>query len=449
MVKRIIKSTYLFLLRFLAKAELLKNRRAVVIGITGSTGKTSCKDVVVAFLAPHAKNALKYTKKGNSETGIPYEILDIPVRHYKVWEYPIVLLRGLMRLIFTFKKYDIFVVEYGIDGPYAPLNMEYLLSIIRPTYAILLPISSVHAQNFDQLISHDVPEAKRVHALEKEIAKEKFKLLQAVPDKKNAFLVQQAANLLPDENYAGMTILESVTHPSAPTLTNTITGVTIAFPLNRSTLSATIQDYALPASSVQNFHIAAIITNALKYDLATSIQRFAEHFHLNPGRSSLLPGNKETIILDSSYNANPFAAKELFPLLKELAKPERRKKIIVLGDLRELGNTAPAIYADVVKEAAKIADTLILTNDSMREYGILAAEQAGMVLNENLYWFTNGKQLSFHINEMVDPKAVVLFEGSQNTVYLEYAVKELCANKDADFINTHIPRMTGDWLEVK
>jgi UDP-N-acetylmuramoyl-tripeptide--D-alanyl-D-alanine ligase len=181
----------------------------------------------------------------------------------------------------------------------------------------------------------------------------------------------------------------------------------------------------------------------------TSINELPKNFSLEPGRSSLLPGNKETIILDSSYNANPFAAKELFLLLKELAKPERRNRIIVLGDLRELGNTAPSVYADIVKEAAKVADTLILTNDSMREYGIPAAEQAGMILNENLYWFTNGKQLSFHINEMVDPKAVVLFEGSQNTVYLEYAVKELCANKDPGYLNTHIPRMSGDWLEVK
>jgi hypothetical protein len=85
----------------------------------------------------------------------------------------------------------------------------------------------------------------------------------------------------------------------------------------------------------------------------------------------------------------------------------------------------------------------------MKEFGIPAAEEAGMVLNENLYWFENGRQLSFHINEVVERNAIVLFEGSQNTVFLEYAVKELCANKDPQYILTHIPRMSKDWADIK
>jgi len=66
-----------------------------------------------------------------------------------------------------------------------------------------------------------------------------------------------------------------------------------------------------------------------------------------------------------------------------------------------------------------------------------------------MYWFENGKQLSFHINEVIEQNAVVLFEGSQNTVFLEYAVKELCSNKDPAYIKTHIARMSNDWLEIK
>jgi len=449
MVKKTIKATYLFLLKLLAKVELLKNSKALVIGITGSSGKTSCKDTVVAFLAPHAKNALKYTKKGNSETGIPYEILDIPVRHYKIWEYLFVLLRGLMHVLFTFKKYDIFVIEYGIDGPNSPLNMDYLLGIVRPSIAILLSVSSVHGEKFDPVVSHDVPEAKRVQAVETAIAREKFKLLQAVPNKKNAYITKQAAAFLKPEEYTEMTVLEEVTHPAMPTITNTTNGVTVTFGSQKGTYVATIPELALPSSATLNFHFAAILVTSLKKDLQLSLQNLSEYFHLDPGRSSLLPGHKGTIILDSSYNANPYAAKELFPLVKELAKSERRKKIIVLGDFRELGSTAPAIYANIIKDATKVADILILTNDSMREYGIPAAEQAGFVLNENLYWFTSGKQLSYHINEMIEPNAVVLFEGSQNTVFLEYAVKELCANQDPDYIKAHIPRMSNDWMDIK
>lgn len=51
MVKKLAKALYLGLLKVLAKAEMTKHKEATIIGITGSSGKTSCKEAVVAFLS--------------------------------------------------------------------------------------------------------------------------------------------------------------------------------------------------------------------------------------------------------------------------------------------------------------------------------------------------------------------------------------------------------------
>lgn len=314
---------------------------------------------------------------------------------------------------------------------------------------ILLTISGVHGENFDKDIDHSIPATKRAQAIKMAIAQDKVKLLKAIKNKKMAYITKQATEYLSPADYNGMTVLDNVTVPSVTSIENASVGATITLQTEKQTLQTLIPGIALTQSSRHNIQFASVITELLKYDVATSLSNLAENYHMGPGRSSLLPGNKGTLILDSSYNANPFAAKELFPLVKELARPGRLKKIIVLGDFRELGENAPAIYAEIIKEATKVADLLVLTNDQMREYGIPVAEQAGMVLNHNLFWFENGKQLSFHINEIVEENAVVLFEGSQNTVFLEYAVQELCSNKDPDFVKTHIARTSNDWLEIK
>ena len=449
MAKKLAKSVYLGLLRMLAKLEMVKHKNATIIGITGSSGKTSCKEAVVAFLTPHVKNALKYTVKGNSETGIPYEILDIPVRHYKIWEYPFVLLRGLLHVLLTYKQFSIFVIEYGIDGPDAPLNMDYLLGIVKPHIGILLSISSVHGETFENDLDESIPHAKRVRAIETAIAHEKFKLLSAIQDRKKAYLTKQVTDFLSPSEYEGMTILDDIAIPSVTSIENTAEGAIVTLRMSKQEISALLPEIALTQSSRRNIQFAAVVTSHLKKDIATSFSQLPKNYHMGPGRSTLLPGNEGTLIIDSSYNANPFAAKELFPLVKELAKQGKRKKIIVLGDFRELGVNTPTIYAEVIKEAVKYADILVFTNNMMKEYGISVAEQAGLVLNENIYWFENGKQLSFHINEVIEKNAVVLFEGSQNTVFLEYAVKELCSNKDPEYIKTHIARMSNDWLEIK
>lgn len=450
MIKMMTKAFYLRALRFLSKIELRKNKNATIIGITGSSGKSTSKELLVGLLKPHYKERLKYTKKGNSETGIPYEILNIPVRHYKMWEYPWVLLKGISTIFFSHQHYDVFVIEYGIDSPHSPQNMEYLLSIVKPHIGVLLSISPVHGSQFEDAISSSITGEARLHEVNQSIALEKAKLLSSIPHMNNALVTQQAAAYISTESLKHMTVITSKdVENTIAEWENTSEGISFAVNTSKGKISTFIPNIVLPSAAKMTITIAVRILSLLKKDLRTSLAKLPENYSPDPGRSTLLPGLENSVIIDSSYNANPMAAVELFSVCKEVARKGRRKKIIVLGDLRELGTVERQEYERVVTAAAKASDILILTNSNMKNFGIPAAEQAGKTLNENLYWFENGKQLSFHILEVIEPQSVVLFEGSQNTVFLEYAVKELCANKDPEFVLRNIPRMTKDWLEIK
>lgn len=444
------KSGFLWVLKQLAKLEMSKHKNALVIGITGSSGKTTTKELLVALLAPFFKHRLKFTKRGNSETGIPFEILDIPVKKYPYWKYPLILLQALGTVLLTRKKFDIFVVEYGIDSPQNPGNMEYLLSIIRPDISILLSITAAHGERFEAFIDPATPPSKRVIAIQRLIAEEKAKLLTATKTPSHAFVTKQAAQFLPAEKLHHWTVLEasdSTFHLDS--LYNTSEGCTISVQLPDGLVNTVIPGVALSNAAKSNLQFGLRVLSLLKKNLRVALKKLPEHFKPEPGRSSLLPGEKNTLILDSSYNANPLAAIELFGIVKELAKKGKRKKVIVLGDFRELGEQSEALYKTVIKEASAVADTLVLTNNLMKTYGIPAAEENGFVHNQNLYWFENGRQLAFHILEVVEENSVVLFEGSQDTVFLEYAVKELCAQKEQQYIEKNIPRMTPDWISMK
>ncbi len=449
MVKNILKNAYLAIIKFLATKEMQKHKEAQVIGITGSSGKSSCKSLVVAFLKPHYGTRLKYCEKGNSETGIPYEILNIPVKNYQMTEYLGVLLKAIWNFLFSKQEFDVFVIEYGIDGPEKPYNMEYLLEIVKPDIAVLLSISGVHGFRFEKDIPESVTGNTRQHLIAKGIASEKVKLLQAVPNKKKAFYSEQSSKFLEEKQISGMTQLSESDSVKIKQWKNTSKGCTISCDIHSEVYTATLPEVALANSTKDNFLFAIYVTLLLKKNLQTSFDTLAHNYYVDPGRASLLPGIRGTLILDSSYNANELAVSKLFSIVDEIAKDESRKRCIVLGEFRELGSVSPEVHERIVKEATKHADTLILTNNIMREVGIPVAEEAGFTLNENLFWFENGKQLSYHITELVDDESIILFEGSQNTVFLEYAVKEMLLNKSEEYIKKKLARMSDDWMKLK
>src|SRR3990170_4543834 len=163
---------FLMLLRLGAWIQLRKGHPRI-IGITGSAGKTSTMYAVYQVLSPSFR--VKMSEKGNSETGIPLDLLGIRVTSYSFWFWVKVFFLLPIRIFLYWPKYEMYIVEMGVDSPFPPKNMGYLLTILRPQIGVFLGVSAVHTAFFEE------GECKKTDELLDKIAEEKGKMIVSLP----------------------------------------------------------------------------------------------------------------------------------------------------------------------------------------------------------------------------------------------------------------------------
>ncbi len=162
-MKKYFSLSILYYLRFFAKLQLLKNKKMIIVGITGSAGKSSTVSVCDAALSPKFK--IKTNNGTNSESGIPLSILNIKVNGYSPINWLKYCLLAPYKLLTNWQKYDIYLCEMGIDGPDSPKNMSYLLSIIKPKIGIFLNVNLVHGEFFKDIDSIGLEKSKLITSL--------------------------------------------------------------------------------------------------------------------------------------------------------------------------------------------------------------------------------------------------------------------------------------------
>ena len=118
---RWLQLAVLYYLRFWARLKL-NIIRPDIIGITGSAGKTSCVQAIVAILGDSFR--VKVSEKANSESGIPLNILGLTPNDYSVVDWLRLIFLAPIKALTNWEKYDIYLVELGIDSPRVPKNME-------------------------------------------------------------------------------------------------------------------------------------------------------------------------------------------------------------------------------------------------------------------------------------------------------------------------------------
>lgn len=415
----------LWWLRFWAKLAL-KIVNPTVIGITGSAGKTSARDVI-GKIARLKFNKVKVSDKANSESGIPADILGLHFTNYSPFDWLRICLLAPIRVIiyyFLFSThFDCYVVEMGVDEPMAPKNMGYLLSILRPQVGVLLNVLPVHTAQFGKQLG-----IKNRDELIKAIAHEKGKLLLNNPGFKTGVInwgLLESGLIRKPTGEKWITFGKSkkaniniVNFNSSPM------GTILILQFNKINYEIKLANFVLPDYYGETLAASFATGVALSIEPEKIIETLSRKFILPPGRGQLLKGINNSIIVDSSYNASREPMIGSLELLKKIAGD--KVKIAILGDMRELGKQARVEHEAVAKKIIETANKAILVGPLMKKYVLPILEQSGFQVK----WFTTAGEAAVYIKNNLSKNSVVLIKGSQNTIFLEIVVETLLADKN-------------------
>lgn len=455
-MKRMLVTFIVYYLRFFAK-KTLKKHRPYIIGITGTAGKSSARNILYAILKDHFHTKVVH---GNSEIGMPLGIMGIKPKSLgfetlikSIIDWVTILLRAPFSTNHL-KGTKYLIVEMGIDDPFPPKNMEYLLSIVQPDTSIFLNVGAMHTMQFEKLIKRDTfkNDQEKTEYLVGRIADEKAKI---ITDSNCEFGIYNADNKYIAEIIKAYTNRKKTKLLSFGTSTDDtisykkyhvdLEGTTFGFQYEEHHITITLKGYILPETYQET--IAAALLAALQTGL-TPIQvkeSLEANFSLPKGRATMLQGIEKSIIIDSSYNASRIAVEGMLDLLKILKEETKRPTIFLMGDIRELGNEAQSEHEMVAVKIPDVADYLYLVGPQTRKYVLPIIQERENKFKE-IRWFERSSLAGEYLKQNMPKNAIVLVKGSQNTIFLEEAVKQLLADAH-DY--SKLCRQEDYWLRRK
>jgi UDP-N-acetylmuramoyl-tripeptide--D-alanyl-D-alanine ligase len=428
-MKQILSRFILWYLRTAAVIQLTKIKPKV-IGLTGSAGKTSLRNAVYAILKDHFR--VKKSVKANSETGIPLDILGLHATDYSFFDWCRLLLLVPVQLLTNWQKYDFYIAELGVDEPEEPKNMSYLLRFIHPKIAIFLNVASVHSEQFENAIPKGktfINDQRKQEFIKGLIAKEKGRLI-ADPETLKTAVVNADDSLVMEQAKSSKVKIytfgykTSGTKPTELKIVRTepsLKGTTFHFLYEQKPFSLLLP-YLLP--DLYGYTLGAAILTGLSLDLSLAdiIQSLAKDFVLPPGRFTVLEGIKKTTIVDSSYNASKIPVMGLLDLAEKLKTD--RQKILVLGDMRELGSLTKIEHEEVAHYLISRIDRLVLIGPQTKNYVLPIVKE-----KVETHWFNSSYGAANWLVNNLKGKEIVLVKGSQNTIFTEVVTEALLLDK--------------------
>ena len=126
------------------------------------------------------------------------------------------------------------------------------------------------------------------------------------------------------------------------------------------------------------------------------------------------------LVIDDSYNASPASMRAALSILREM---KDRRRIAVLGDMKELGEAEKELHREIGAElaAAKGAECLYTLGDLAAELAAACREECGADYRPELRSFSNRESLFAALKETVKPGDALLFKASNSMKFSELA----------------------------
>ncbi len=289
----------------------------IVIGITGSQGKTSVKDLVAQTLA-RSGPTVAATGSFNNELGVPLTVL----RANEDTAY--------------------LVLEMGARGIG---HIAKLCAIAQPDIGVVLNVGTAHVGEFGSADVTAVAKREMVEALDPE----GVAVLNADDPRTSAMVAHTAARVL-TFGHGGVVALGPVEVDASGEPT---------FTLSHGDETITTHVPQLGAHHAMNAAAAAAVCLAAGLDLATVGERLADATAASPMRMARTERSDGVLVIDDTYNANPESVAAALRAAIALRAGERRVAA-VLGEMLELGDESADRHREIGALAAELGVDLLV-----------------------------------------------------------------------------------------
>jgi UDP-N-acetylmuramoyl-tripeptide--D-alanyl-D-alanine ligase len=416
----------------------LRKYKPKIITITGSVGKTTTKDAVYSAISS-TFSIRKSEKSITPEIGVPLTILGLPNGRSNPFLWLKNIVEGFIFIIFPFKYPKWLVLEIGAERPG---DIETITKWLKPHIVIITRFGKTpaHIEAFPSIEDLINEKGQLAYALN-----EKGILIYNNDDER---VVAFSKGILHKKIAYGFVIGSEVHASNETILYAPYENSEIEFPEGMS-FKINYEGISIPmridgALGKQHIYPAlAAFTIGVSLGISADTMRAALAKYIPPrGRMRLISGNKTTLIIDDTYNSSPVAVHAALTALYELKTLGR--KIVVLGDMLELGNYSIDEHKKAGAFATKIANILITVG--VRARGIAeGALDAGMDENKILQ-FETATEAGRFLETIINQGDIILVKGSQ-AMRMERVVEEIMANPEQK--ENLLVRQSGQWINRK
>ena len=343
-------------------ASYLRNHRPVkVVGVTGSVGKTSTRDMVYSVVKQKYKT-LKTEGNYNNEIGLPLTIL-------------------------RYHDEEVLVLEMGMNHLQ---EMSRLSMIARPDIACITNVGTAH---IGELGSRD------------NILKAKLEITDGMKEG-STLIINQDNDMLQTVELPHLNVVrvgkgkEASIQASHIILEETKSSFEVEYQGKKEIIEVPVQG----EHNISNALIAIAVGIALNISLE-DIKKGIQEFKLTKNRMDILEKNHKTVI-DGTYNASVDSMKSSIDVLANYKK----RKVAILADMLELGDYSQQLHEEVGSYvASKGIDILVCVGKEAKYIYQKARESM-----KDVYYFESNQEVIDRLDELLKEDDVILVKGSHS-----------------------------------
>ena len=342
----------------------------LIIGITGSCGKTTVKEMLYFFLSQFAYS-YKSPKSYNNNIGLPLSILNQPIS----------------------SKYSVYELGMNKIG-----EINYLSSILKPQVGIITNIAPAHIGKLrslnnifkakSELIAniqkggHIIlnSDCKYFNKLKKIAKKNKLKIITFGLEKKSDYYLKEFHN--------GYCYVKC----------------------NKNIVKFRLRNFS--TAYIYNILIVLAVISSLNLNVKKIIKKF-NNFKEIKGRGNLVKvrnKNKKFMIIDDSYNSNPLSLKHSIQRLNIMDDKKFKNKIIILSEMLELGKHSNKYHLEISR---------IINKSTIKKVHCIGSKTRitlkNLLKKKRGKFFKNINEFENNLDKLFVDKYLYLFKGSNST----------------------------------